>query len=207
MPRVDSQKFYSSAIDKYGITAKGVNWHSKESQKMRFDIILEMLPSDISGYSVADAGCGFGDLYLYMLKKKMAPKEYIGIDSLPDMYSIASDRTGCEIVIADICAPRAFPPDGRGIDELPSADFYICSGAMNVLESFETHLFVRNCFSSCNIGFIFNVLHGDKRSETYNYLTTAQIEQMALELGVNSLILRDDYMEDDITVMFLKETI
>ncbi len=207
MPRVDSQKFYSSAIDKYGITAKGVNWHSKESQKMRFDIILEMLPSDISGYSVADAGCGFGDLYLYMLKKRRAPKEYIGIDSLPDMYSIASERTGCEIVIADICAPRAFPPDGRGIDELPLADFYICSGAMNVLESFETHLFVRNCFSSCNIGFIFNVLHGDKKSETYNYLTTEQIEQMALELGVKSVILRDDYMEDDITVMFLKDTI
>ncbi len=196
MPRVDSQKFYSSAIDKYGITAKGVNWHSKESQKIRFDIILEMLPSDISGYSVADAGCGFGDLYLYMLKKKKAPKEYIGIDSLIDMYSIASDRTGCEIVIADICK-----------DKLPTTDFYICSGAMNVLEEFETHLFVRNCFSSCNIGFIFNILHGDKNSETYNYLTTAQIEQMALELGVNSVILRDDYMEDDITVMFLKETI
>lgn len=196
MPRVDSQKFYSSAIDKYGITAKGVNWHSKESQKLRFDIILEMLPQDISRYKVADAGCGFGDLYLYMLKKKRVPKEYIGIDSLIDMYSIASERTGCEIVVADICK-----------EKLPSADFYICSGAMNVLESFETHLFVRNCFSCCNIGFIFNVLHGDKKSQTYNYLTTAEIEQIAIELGVKSVILRDDYMEDDITVMFLKEAI
>lgn len=196
MPRVDSQKFYSSAIDKYGITAKGVNWHSKESQKMRFDIILEMLPKEINSYTIADAGCGFGDLYLYMLKKKKIPKEYIGIDSLSDMYSIASDRTGCEIVIADICA-----------DELPSADFYICSGAMNVLEEFETHLFVRNCFSACRVGFIFNVLHGDKKSKTYNYLTTPQIEQMAADLGVKSVVLRDDYMEDDITVMFLKEAL
>lgn len=196
MPRVDSQKFYSSAIDKYGITAKGVNWHSKESQKMRFDIILEMLPDDISNYSVSDAGCGFGDLYLYMLKKKKAPKEYIGIDSLSDMYSIASDRTGCEIIIADICK-----------DKLPTADFYICSGAMNVLEEFETHLFVRNCFSACRVGFIFNVLHGEKKSETYNYLTTTKIEQMAKELGVKSVVLRDDYMQDDITVIFLKEAL
>lgn len=196
MPRVDSQKFYSSAIDKYGITAKGVNWHSKESQKMRFYIILEMLPNDVSSYSIADAGCGFGDLYLYMLKKKKAPKEYIGIDSLSDMYSIASDRTGCEIVIADICK-----------DELPCADFYICSGAMNVLEEFETHLFVRNCFSACRVGFIFNVLHGEKKSETYNYITTPQIEQMAKELGVKSVVLRDDYMQDDITVIFLKEAL
>lgn len=196
MPRVDSQKFYSSAIDKYGITAKGVNWHSKESQKIRFDVILEMLPNELSLYTIADAGCGFGDLYLYMLKKKKAPKEYIGIDSLSDMYSIASERTGCEIVIADICK-----------EKLPAADFYVCSGAMNVLEEFETHLFVRNCFEACKIGFIFNVLHGDRKSETYNYLTTAQIEQMAKELGVKKVVLRDDYMQDDITAIFIKESL
>ncbi|MDD5400635.1 MAG: class I SAM-dependent methyltransferase [Sulfurimonas sp.] len=196
MPRIDNKTFYSTAIEKYGITAKGVNWHSKESQKMRFDIILEMLPKDMSKHSIADAGCGFGDLYLYMLKKKRAPKEYIGIDSLEEMYAIALNNTGCEIVVADICT-----------DKLPSADFYICSGAMNVLEDFETHLFVRNCFSSCRVGFIFNVLHGEKESETYNYLTTEQIDKMASDLGVKEVIFRDDYMQDDITVMFLKEVL
>jgi len=196
MPKIDNKTFYSTAIEKYGITAKGVNWHSKESQKLRFDIILDMLPQDMSRYSVADAGCGFGDLYLYMLKKKRAPKGYIGIDSLVDMYSIASERTGCEIIVADICK-----------DKLPSADFYICSGAMNVLEDFETHLFVRNCFNSCKIGFLFNVLHGERESETYNYLTTAQIEQMATDLGVKEIVFKDDYMQDDITVMFLKEAL
>ena len=196
MPKIDDKTFYKTAIERYGITAKGVNWHSKESQKIRFDIILDMLPKDISSYGVADAGCGFGDLYLYMLKKEKKPKEYIGIDSLIDMYSIASDRTGCEIVVADICK-----------DRLPSADYYICSGAMNILESFETHLFIRNCYYASKEGFIFNVLHGDKKSKTYNYMTTKQIKQIAEELGVGKLILRDDYMQDDITALFLKESI
>lgn len=196
MPKIDNKTFYKSAIDKYGITAKGVNWHSKESQKTRFDTILEMLPKDISSFSIIDAGCGFGDLYLYMSKKKRVPKEYVGIDALSDMYSIASDRTGCEIIIADICK-----------DELPKADYYICSGAMNVLESFETHLFIQNCFSTCRVGFLFNVLHGEKTSETYNYMTTEQIKQIAKDLGVKKVILKDDYMQDDITVLFLKEDI
>ncbi|MCK9472544.1 class I SAM-dependent methyltransferase [Sulfurimonas sp.] len=195
MPRIDSQKFYSSAIDKYGITARGVNWHSKESQKIRFDVILEMLPQNINLYTIADAGCGFGDLYTYMLKKKKAPKNYVGIDSLVDMYSIASENTGCEIVVADICK-----------DKLPSADYYICSGAMNVLEEFETHLFIRNCYAASQIGFIFNVLHGDTISETYNYMTTAQIEQIANDLGASALIMKDDYMQDDITVLFIKNS-
>ncbi|MCK9454620.1 class I SAM-dependent methyltransferase [Sulfurimonas sp.] len=195
MPRVDNQKFYSSAIEKYGTTARGVNWHSKESQKIRFDVILEMLPDTLSSYTIADAGCGFGDLYTHMLKRKKAPKNYIGIDSLPDMYSIASHKTGCEIVIADICKER-----------LPLADYYICSGAMNVLESFETHLFIQNCYCASKIGFIFNVLHGDKVSKTYNYMTTSQIKQIANDLGASALIMKDDYMEDDITVLLLKNS-
>ncbi|MFA7610559.1 MAG: class I SAM-dependent methyltransferase [Sulfurimonas sp.] len=195
MPRVDNQKFYSSAIEKYGTTARGVNWHSKESQKIRFDVILEMLPDTLSSYTIADAGCGFGDLYTHMLKRKKAPKNYIGIDSLPDMYSIASHKTGCEIVIADICKER-----------LPLADYYICSGAMNVLESFETHLFIQNCYRSSKIGFIFNILHGDKISKTYNYMTTAQIKHIANDLGASALIMKDDYMEDDITVLLLKNS-
>lgn len=74
MPKIDNKSFYSTAIEMYGITAKGVNWHSKESQNLRFEIILEMLPSEMSSYSVADAGCGFGDLYLYMLKKRECQK-------------------------------------------------------------------------------------------------------------------------------------
>lgn len=188
-----NKNFYISAIQKYGITAKGVNWISKETQKLRFDVLLDMLPQDLPSYSIADAGCGFGDFYLYTQKKSKEPKEYIGIDSLIDMYEISSERTGCEIILADICK-----------DSLPAADYYICSGAMNTLKLFEVHLFIQNCFSACRYGFIFNVLHGDKKSETYNYVTTEQIEDIAKALNVEKVIFRDDYFENDITVTFLK---
>ena len=193
MPRIDSEKFYKSAIDIHGTSAQGVNWHSKESQQIRFNMILELLPKELSNFTLADAGCGFGDFYFHMQKKGELPKEYIGIDSLLDMYSIASERTGQEIIIADICK-----------DELPCADYYICSGAMNVLNSFETHLFIRNCYDSCSKGFIFNILHGEKESETYNYFTTAQIEAIAKDLNVKEVVFRDGYMENDITVGFFK---
>lgn len=195
MPRIDSEKFYISAIDVHGVSPRGVNWMSKETQEIRFKVLLDMLPDDISDLTIADAGCGFGDFYLYMVKKKKIPKEYIGIDSLTDMYSIASDRTGCEIVIADICK-----------DELPSADYYVCSGAMNVLNEFETHLFIRNCFEASRYSFIFNILHGTKRSETYNYFTTQQINEIANDLEVEIVKIKNNYLKDDITFAFLKPT-
>ncbi|WP_455757399.1 class I SAM-dependent methyltransferase [Sulfurimonas sp.] len=191
MPRIDSEKFYTSAIDVHGITAKGVNWTSKETQEIRFDIILDMLPDDIN--SLVDAGCGFGDLYTYMNKKNKTPKRYIGIDSLIDMYSIASKNTAQEIIIADITK-----------DKIPFADYYICSGAMNVLNIFETHLFIRNCFLACGNGFIFNILHGEKESETYNYISTCQIENIAKELKVKDVKMKTGYLKNDITVGFFK---
>jgi len=193
MPRINSEKFYTSAIEMHGTSAKGVNWASKENQLLRFDAILELLPKELSSYSIADAGCGFGDFYNYMIKKKKTPKEYVGIDSLLDMYSIASEKTGCEIVIADICK-----------DDLPNVDYYLCSGALNVLTKFETHQFIQNCYNSSKHGFIFNALHGDKESETYNYLTTSEIEQIANDLNVKEIVYRDGYLKDDITVGFFR---
>lgn len=191
MPRIDSEKFYTSAIEVHGTSAKGLNWNSKKSQELRFDIILELLPESVD--SIADAGCGFGDFFTYMRKKNKTPNRYIGIDSITDMYSIASEQTAQEIIIADVCK-----------DEIPRADYYVCSGAMNILNSFETHLFIRNCFNSSKYGFIFNILHGYKESETYNYITKAQIQNIAKQLDVEEIQIRDNYMQNDITVGFFK---
>jgi len=193
MPRIDSEKFYTSAIEKHGTTAKGVNWASKENQHIRFAELLKLLPSKLHNVTFVDAGCGFGDLYLYMKKRKRLPKKYIGIDSLTDMYSIASQNTAQEILIADICK-----------ETLPNADYYVCSGALNVLTKFETHQFIRNCYNSSKQGFIFNILFGDKESETYNYMNAKEISQIAKELNVRELLFRGDYLENDMTVGFFK---
>lgn len=196
MPKIDSEKFYTSAIEKFGVSAKGVNWASKENQFLRFAAILKLLPDDLSNFTLVDAGCGFGDFYNYLKKKKRLPKQYIGIDSLLDMYSIASQNTAQEIMIADICK-----------DSLPNADYYICSGALNVLTPFETHQFIRNCYSSSKVAFIFNALHGEKSSETYNYLSNANIQKIATSLKVKNIILKDGYLDEDITVKFFKQNV
>ena len=190
MPLIDNEKFYTSAIELHGISPRGVNWASKENQLLRFKAILTLLPQNISEITISDAGCGFGDFYTYL---KIKPKKYIGIDSLVDMYSIASKETGCEIIMADVCK-----------DLLPETDYYICSGALNTLTKFETYQFIQNCFKSSKKGFIFNVLHGDKKSQTYNYLTTEDIEKIAKDLDVDRVKFKSEYLQNDITVGFFK---
>ncbi len=189
MPRINSKQFYTSAISMYGTSPKGVNWTSQQTQELRFDVLLSLLPNTID--SLVDAGCGFGDFYLYMKKKKRLPSNYLGIDSLVQMQSIASHKTQKEILLADVTK-----------DSIPHADYYVCSGAMNILQSFETHLFIRNCFNASRQGFVFNLLYGEKKSQTYNYVTRSQIDKIAQSLNVTRVETRDDYMQNDITVGF-----
>lgn len=193
MPRIDSEKFYTSAIEMYGTTARGVNWASQKNQRLRFKIIASLLPKDLTTLSLADAGCGFGDFYNYLLKKERLLGRYLGIDSHLDMTSITAQTTSQEVLNADICR-----------DTLPNEDYYVCSGALNVLTPFETRLFIANCYKSSKKGFIFNVLHGDKESETYNYLTTKEINKIAQELKVGEVVFKSGYLEDDITVGFYR---
>jgi len=193
MPRIDSEKFYISAIQKYGITAKGLNWNSKANQKIRFDALLRLLPTELQSLSIADAGCGFGDFYTYLKRKKLRPKDYIGLDSVQKMCEIAAQRTGATIIHTNILH-----------SELPVSDYYICSGALNVLTLFETTMFLQKCFKASKIGLIFNALYADQESEVYNYLTKEKIEKIAMELNVSSISYVEGYLEKDITVRFLR---
>lgn len=192
MPRINNEKFYTNAIKIHGQSARGLNWTSPAHQSLRFDIILSLLPSDISNLTIVDAGCGFGDFYLYLQSNSRTPHKYIGIDSLKKMCKFASRKTKQEILNRDICK-----------DKLPVADYYICSGALNILTPFETIQFIQNCYKASKKGFIFNILHGDKESETYNYLSTHKIQNIAKELGVEVLIMENDYLDNDITCMFI----
>ena len=190
MPRIDTAQFYAAAFHKHGKSPRGLHWHSQEYQSLRFETILSLLPSDISSLSIGDAGCGFGDFYTFLHKK---PKKYIGIDSLKNMQEIAQTQTKSTIILADITQ-----------EQIPTMDYYICSGALNILTPFESHQFIANCYKSSIKGFIFNALHGDKESKTYNYLTKKSIETIANDLKVAKIVYKEGYLPLDITVGFYK---
>ena len=194
MARIDNETFYAASYKRYGISAKGVHWSSKRSQQKRFEVLLGMLPQDLHNYDIADAGCGFGDLYLFLRTHAKAPKSYLGIDVVANMCAITQERTACQALCADICR-----------DTLPSADFYVCSGALNILTEFESLLFLRNCFMACRVGFVFNVLHGTKESKTYNYMTKEQLRNYAKALGIWHVEFYEGYLEGDVSVGFYKK--
>ena len=193
MPRINSETFYNNAIKKHGYTPEGVCWLSFAHQQIRFEIITQLLPKKLSDYTLIDAGCGFGDFYTYLQNNANLPQRYIGIDTLETMCEVSKQKTKQEIIQLDLT--KEIPP---------VSDFIICSGAMNVLTPFETIQFIHNCYKASKKGFIFNTLHGEDSSQTYNYLSKQRLLSIAKELQVSDVRFQEDYLQSDITVGFYK---
>jgi len=188
--RIDNYRFYSAGVIDHGFTPKGLRWHSKQSQEIRFDQLLSLLPLDAS--SIADAGCGFGDLCGYVRANGRNHIDYIGLDSLDFMVEEATKRTQEMILCRDIL-----------YDPLPPAEYYICSGALNILTHDAAFKFIERCYDASLRGMIFNFLEGNKASKTFNYLPESDIEKLGAKLGAR-IVFRRNYYENDCTAAFYK---
>ncbi len=143
--------------------------------------------------SIVDAGCGFGELYLYMQENGIEVRRYTGLEIMEPMVEAARERVDCEIRLCDVLT-----------DSLPRADYYVCSGAMNILTRDETERFIRRCLAASNRGFVFNLLEGEDESMVYNYYRPSEIEALAHDLGVGFTMKRG-YLPKDFTV-YLEKT-
>jgi len=190
MSRIENEKFYTAAIKKHGISPKGVHWNSQHSQLRRFEVLLSYIEED--DFSLVDAGCGFGDLYFYLQDRQMQMRSYTGLDLCESMVEIAKERTGEKILQCDICR-----------DILPQAEYYLCSGAMNILSRFDTYLFIRNCYEACTKGFVFNLLMGEDDSLVYNHFFPEELQNLFDKLGAEVSVSRG-YLAHDFTVFMKK---
>lgn len=190
MSRINNKQFYHNAVEEHGLSPQGLCWHSRDSQEIRFDQLVSLLPLDTA--SIVDAGCGFGDLYPYLCAQGKNSIAYTGLDALEMMVREALRRTGQPIYQCDILS-----------DPLVEGEFYVCSGALNILTQEEGYRFIERCYSASTRGIIFNFLEGENRSKTYNYLQAHKIEKLGKRLGAR-LIFRRGYYDNDCTVAFYK---
>ncbi|MBI3874191.1 MAG: class I SAM-dependent methyltransferase [Arcobacter sp.] len=181
--------FYKKSIDKYGVSPLGVHWNSEFTQYKRFEILTSFIANEIKNSTIVDAGCGFGEYYKYLNDNNHHPKQYIGIDSLDEMVAISRDRfKDVEFCKQDILK-----------DDLRTADYYLCSGAMNILSKKEFYSFIEKCYSASNKGFVFNFL----KSKSFNKIKIDDVISFCSSL-TNKIATKNDYLDNDFTIFMIK---
>jgi len=149
----DVERYYSDKIEKFGATARGVDWNSRESQELRFEQLLKVTgaPTQIS---INDYGCGYGALVNY-LRSQGYDFQYVGFDISKKMIAeaqrIHAGSKECSFVTDE--------------SELSVRDYTIVSGVFNVKLQTDTAAWeeyvvttVHKIARLSRKGFSFNVL-------------------------------------------------
>lgn len=185
MFQINNKKFYSDSIKRFGISAQGVHWNSKYSQYTRFEIITACIQKELPTSVVIDAGCGFGEYFNYLSSKKHRIKKYIGIDCEESMINIAQERfPQTEFYIKDVLTQT-----------LQQADYYVCSGALNLLNKENFYHFIHQAWNNSTKGFVFNFL----KEESFNHITPQEVIDFCHTL-TPKIEIHDKYLKNDMTL-------
>jgi len=128
-----------------------LGWKDIESQQVRFKTLAGI--ADLSGRSVLDAGCGYGDLlpYFSALYKNVT---YIGIEQIPELLKEAILRYGMR--------PAAtFIQGNFTTTKLPAVDYVFASGSLNYRSADPDFIFraIDKLYEACSYGVAFNLLN------------------------------------------------
>lgn len=190
MVKINNKKFYTRSIKEFGVSAQGVHWNSQFSQYRRFEILTKFIKKELSNASLVDAGCGFAEYFNYLRKKECLPLHYYGIDCEEQMIQIARNRfPKLSLYVKDILK-----------EPLIKADYYVCSGAMNLLTKAECFQFIQQCYAHSMKGFAFNFL----KQESFNQIDVREVLAFCKELN-GTYIIEDNYLRNDISI-FLKKS-
>ena len=116
----DVEGYYSEKIEVHGATARGVDWNSPGSQRLRFVQLLKLIDRN-QPFTINDYGCGYGALADY-LKSEGYAFQYLGFDISRKMIAKANDLHAGMQGVAFVSQER----------DLREADYAVASGIFNV---------------------------------------------------------------------------
>ena len=150
---------YARTFAEHGATARGVDWGTEESVRLRYDRMLAVADGPkVEGDAPPrwlDVGCGFGGLYGYARELDRAI-DYTGIDVVAPMIDHARGRFPEATFLCD---------DVFAIGAARSFDYVVANGILTQklettiaeMDDFARRLIV-HLFTLCDRGVAFNVM-------------------------------------------------
>lgn len=185
-------RFYNSHMLRFGMhDPRGLGWRDAVSQQVRFQVLADV--ADLTGASILDEGCGFGDLYPY-LTTRFPGITYTGVDINSAAIAVAKERY--PEVSFEACDFSQY--EGKRVD------YVLSSGALTFrIEDYDLiyRSHIRKMFDLCTKGVAFNVLdlHGIAETDEYLGYDPNELSAFCRTLTPN-VQLRHDYSPEDFTV-------
>jgi len=188
---------YESRYTELGYNIKTVGWGTVQSQHLRFKILAGI--ADLSDSSICDIGCGFGDLYPYLIQR-FSNIEYTGFDLCCKLINEAKKRyPDARFEQFDILE--------KNLNE--KFDYIFCSGALNCkIDNHEKYIWemLKSMHNLCKHGLAVNFLstYVDYQIEKDFHFEPEKAISMARQFS-NWVTLRHDYPLYEFTVYIYRK--
>lgn len=198
------EAYYAGRLREHGTTARGVDWPTEQSQRLRFEQLSRLLPAD-RPFTVTDVGCGYGG-YVEHLDAAGLRADYLGIDVSADMIDAARTRHGerpaTRFEVGSV-------PDRR-------SDYVVASGIFNVRLDVERGSWEDYVMASLDLldassasGFAFNCLtsysDADRMRQDLYYADPCAIFDRCKRRYARNVALLHDYGLYEFTILVRKE--
>ena len=196
---------YRDWIDDHGPCFGATLWASPESQRLRFEVLTQMVY--LPGKRILDAGCSRGDLAAYLNSRNLDYDLYIGVDGMSEAITYAQRQHLPRSRF--VCGDFLDDPTLLGLDQ-PQVVFL--SGTLNTMtddEAFET---LEHAWDATQTYLVFNFLSdtcdpdAPPQDDIARRLPTMQLLDWAMS-KTWSTVFRQDYFElgHDATILMQKK--
>lgn len=189
--------YHRAMIEKHGNkNTYALGWREPEHQLLRFKVLAEI--ADLNGCTVIDAGCGHADLLPYLLSLYPDIKHYYGIEMMPELLDKAIERY-------DDLPNASFLSANFITRPLPDADYILVCGSLNYSSGNPGYIFeaIEKLYKASNRGLAFNLLRTVAAPGVLRAYNPAVITRFCRTLCKN-VVLRDNYADEDFTVLMRK---
>ena len=205
----DSLTPYREATQALGSGFSATLWASPRTQKLRFDVLIDLLgPDQLSGSILLDLGCGDGALAVRLQERTISLGRYIGIDGIFKQVEAAQNRglDRASFVCEDLTET------GRSLGRF-GAGVAIISGTLNTMAQTQAQALVQEAFEAVSGAVCFNFLSDRPiaRRRDANLGPAVRHDVMAwldFALGLTPLVaFRQDHLEGhDAAMLLVHET-
>jgi SAM-dependent methyltransferase len=146
---------YCEALERHGPGFEATLWASRDAQRLRFDVMIDL--ADFEDCTIVDAGCGTGDFAARLVERSVPFARYLGIDALAELIESAR-RRNLDPVGGRVCFQVGDLLSHSGDLERYEADYFCFSGTLNTMDESVARQLVHAAFGAAARGVVFNFL-------------------------------------------------
>lgn len=187
-------KHYEACFEKFGDTAKGVDWPKQEDVPVRYLVMLDLIRDKEKDITLLDFGCGAAHLYEFIQKNHLHHIHYAGLDLSEKFITFCKSKwPSVDFYCLDLLKEE---------DHLPMFDYFIMNGVftekrqLTFEEMWEYFVeLLTAAFNKCKTGIAFNVMSKEvdwERDDLFHVPLDRLTSFLTKRLSRN-FVIRNDY--------------